>query len=70
MLAALIQAVLALDETLALLAAEHGRWLYVLFAVIFAETGSSYSHAPRRLAAVRLERSSPAPRATSMSWSC
>ncbi len=39
-LAALIQAVLSLDETLARLAAEHGRWLYVLlFAVIFAETG-------------------------------
>lgn len=39
-LAALIQAVLSLDETLARLAVEHGRWLYaLLFAVIFAETG-------------------------------
>ena len=39
-LAGLVQAVLALDETLARLAAEHGRWLYgLLFAVIFAETG-------------------------------
>jgi membrane-associated protein len=39
-LTALVQAVLALDETLARLAAEHGRWLYgLLFAVIFAETG-------------------------------
>lgn len=35
-----MQAVLSLDETLARLAAEHGRWLYgLLFAVIFAETG-------------------------------
>jgi membrane-associated protein len=39
-LAALVQAVLSLDETLARLAVEHGRWLYaLLFAVIFAETG-------------------------------
>jgi membrane-associated protein len=39
-LTALIQAVLSLDETLARLAVEHGRWLYaLLFAVIFAETG-------------------------------
>ena len=39
-LAALIQAVLSLDETLARLAVEYGRWLYaLLFAVIFAETG-------------------------------
>ena len=39
-IAALIQAVLSLDETLARLAAEYGRWLYaLLFAVIFAETG-------------------------------
>ena len=39
-LAGLVQAVLSLDETLARLAAEHGRWLYgLLFAVIFAETG-------------------------------
>ena len=39
-LAALIQAVLSLDETLARLALEYGRWLYaLLFAVIFAETG-------------------------------
>lgn len=39
-LTALVQAVLALDDTLARLAAEHGRWLYaLLFAVIFAETG-------------------------------
>ena len=39
-LTALIQAALSLDETLARLSAEHGRWLYaILFAVIFAETG-------------------------------
>ena len=39
-LAALVQAVLALDETLARLALEYGPWLYaLLFAVIFAETG-------------------------------
>jgi len=39
-LTALLQAVLSLDETLARLAVEHGRWLYaLLFAVIFAETG-------------------------------
>ncbi len=39
-LTAVIQAVLSLDETLARLAVEHGRWLYaLLFAVIFAETG-------------------------------
>ena len=39
-LAGLVQAVMSLDETLARLAAEHGRWLYgLLFAVIFAETG-------------------------------
>lgn len=39
-LTGLVQAVLSLDETLARLAAEHGRWLYgLLFAVIFAETG-------------------------------
>jgi len=37
---ALLQAVLSLDETLARLAVEYGRWLYaLLFAVIFAETG-------------------------------
>ena len=37
---ALVQAVLALDETLARLAAEYGPWLYaLLFLVIFAETG-------------------------------
>lgn len=35
-----MQAVLSLDETLARLAVEQGRWLYaLLFAVIFAETG-------------------------------
>jgi membrane-associated protein len=39
-LAALVQAVLSLDETLARLAVEYGEWLYaLLFAVIFAETG-------------------------------
>ncbi|GIK86486.1 MAG: membrane protein [Betaproteobacteria bacterium] len=39
-LAALVQAVLALDETLTRLAAEYGAWIYaLLFAVIFAETG-------------------------------
>jgi len=37
---ALVHAVLSLDETLARLAVEYGRWLYaLLFAVIFAETG-------------------------------
>ena len=37
---AVLQAVLSLDETLARLAVEYGRWLYaLLFAVIFAETG-------------------------------
>jgi membrane-associated protein len=36
----LVRAVLALDATLARVAAEYGPWLYVLlFAVIFAETG-------------------------------
>jgi membrane-associated protein len=35
-----VQAVLSLDETLARLAVEYGRWLYaLLFVVIFAETG-------------------------------
>ena len=39
-LAAAVHAVLALDETLARLAAEYGPWLYgLLFLVIFAETG-------------------------------
>jgi membrane-associated protein len=39
-LASVVQAVLALDQTLARLAAEYGAWLYgVLAAVIFAETG-------------------------------
>jgi membrane-associated protein len=39
-IAAVVQAVLALDETLARLAVEHGRWVYaLLFAIIFAETG-------------------------------
>ncbi|MDH4181593.1 MAG: DedA family protein [Betaproteobacteria bacterium] len=39
-LTGLVQAVLALDETLAAFAAAHGPWLYaLLFAVIFAETG-------------------------------
>lgn len=39
-LTAFVQAVLALDQTLATLAAEYGAWLYaILFAVIFAETG-------------------------------
>jgi membrane-associated protein len=39
-LAALVQAVLSLDETLARLAVDYGEWLYaLLFAVIFAETG-------------------------------
>jgi membrane-associated protein len=40
MLTTLIQSVLALDQTLARLAAEYGHWLYgLLFLVIFAETG-------------------------------
>jgi membrane-associated protein len=39
-LAAIFHALLALDQTLALLAAQYGPWLYVLlFLVIFAETG-------------------------------
>ncbi|HVF62884.1 MAG TPA: DedA family protein [Casimicrobiaceae bacterium] len=39
-LTSLVQAVLALDQTLARLALEHGRLIYVvLFLVIFAETG-------------------------------
>ena len=39
-LTSLVQAVISLDETLARIAAEYGRWLYaLLFAVIFAETG-------------------------------
>jgi membrane-associated protein len=39
-LTALVHAVLALDQTLARLAAEYGPWLYgLLFLVIFAETG-------------------------------
>jgi membrane-associated protein len=40
MLTTLIYSVLALDQTLAHLAAEYGQWLYgILFLVIFAETG-------------------------------
>lgn len=40
MLTELLQAVLSLDETLAVIATRYGPWLYVLlFAVIFAETG-------------------------------
>ena len=40
MLTELLQAVLSLDETLAVIATQYGPWLYVLlFAVIFAETG-------------------------------
>jgi membrane-associated protein len=40
MLTELFQAVMALDQTLALIATQYGPWLYVLlFAVIFAETG-------------------------------
>ena len=40
MLTTLIYSLLALDQTLAQLAAEYGPWLYaLLFAVIFAETG-------------------------------
>jgi len=40
MLTTLIHSVLALDQTLAHLAAEYGHWLYgLLFLVIFAETG-------------------------------
>jgi membrane-associated protein len=39
-LASLVAAVLSLDETLARLAVEYGRWLYaLLFAVVFCETG-------------------------------
>jgi membrane-associated protein len=40
MVTELFQAVMALDETLAVIATQYGPWLYVLlFAVIFAETG-------------------------------
>ena len=40
MLTTFIYSILALDKTLAALAAEYGTWLYaILFAVIFAETG-------------------------------
>lgn len=40
MLTTLFYSLLSLDETLALLAAQYGPWLYaLLFAVIFAETG-------------------------------
>jgi membrane-associated protein len=40
MITSLLYALLALDETLAHIAAEYGPWLYaLLFAVIFAETG-------------------------------
>src|SRR5204862_8012272 len=40
MLTTLIYSLLALDESVAALAAQHGPWLYaILFLVIFAETG-------------------------------
>ena len=40
MLTTLIYSLLALDQTVAQLAAQHGHWLYlILFLVIFAETG-------------------------------
>lgn len=40
MLTTFLYSILALDKTLAALAAEYGTWLYaILFAVIFAETG-------------------------------
>ena len=40
MVTTLLYSLLALDQTLAALAAEYGPWLYgILFAVIFAETG-------------------------------
>ena len=40
MLTTLIYSLLALDQTIAQLAAQHGHWLYlILFLVIFAETG-------------------------------
>lgn len=40
MLTTLIYSLLALDQTIAQFAAQHGAWLYgLLFAVIFAETG-------------------------------
>ena len=40
MLTTLFYSLLSLDQTLALLAAQYGPWLYaLLFAVIFAETG-------------------------------
>jgi len=36
----IVQSLLSLDQTLSLLAAQYGAWLYaILFAVIFAETG-------------------------------
>lgn len=40
MLTTLVYSLLALDQTVAQLAAQHGHWLYlVLFLIIFAETG-------------------------------
>ena len=40
MLTTIFQAVLALDETLAMIASQYGPWLYaLLFLIIFAETG-------------------------------
>jgi membrane-associated protein len=40
MLTTLIYSLLALDQTVAQIAAQHGHWLYlILFVVIFAETG-------------------------------
>src|SRR5215204_1663657 len=40
MLTTLFYSILALDETLASIAAEYGPWIYaLLFAIIFAETG-------------------------------
>src|SRR3954463_13230336 len=40
MLTALFYSILALDQTLAQIAAQYGHWLYaLLFLVIFAETG-------------------------------
>jgi membrane-associated protein len=40
MLTTLVYSILALDQTVAQIAAQHGHWLYlILFLVIFAETG-------------------------------
>ena len=49
MLTTLFYSILALDQTLASIAAEYGPWLYaLLFAIIFAETGLVVHAVPAR----------------------